>query len=358
MRTATEPVRNSESVRPLAQQVNMFPSTRFMGSKERLLGDLWEQIGRFQPASVLDLCSGSGVVGYMLKAQGCQVYSNDYMAMASTVAKALIANNDTILGIDEVEAILSATDEGDAFVQRTYGGLYYDREDTAFIDRARTQIGKMSGTKKELAKAALIRACIKKRPRGIFTYTGLRYDDGRRDLKLTLEDQFRAAAEAINAAVFSNGRKHLVSRSDIATDPPKVDADLIYLDPPYFSPLSDNEYVRRYHFVEALACDWDGVEIQTETKTKKIRNYPTPFRTEAGTSAAFEELAEFYREKPLIISYSSNALPKAEETLKLLRRHRAHAEVVEVDHVYSFGNQGHLKNGAKNRVKELIFVAY
>ena len=58
--------------------------------------------------------------------------------MAATVAKALIANNDTILGGDEIEAILSASDEGDAFVQRTYDGLYYDAGDTAFIDRART----------------------------------------------------------------------------------------------------------------------------------------------------------------------------------------------------------------------------
>jgi DNA adenine methylase len=358
MRTATKTAITTKNLRPLALQVKMFPPTRFMGSKERLLGALWEQIGRFEPASVLDLCSGSGVVGYMLKAQGCQVYSNDYMAMAATVARALIANNDTILSDEEIEAVLSANDEGDTFVQRTYEGLYYNAEDTAFIDRARTHIGQMSGTKKDLAKAALIRACIKKRPRGIFTYTGLRYDDGRRDLKLTLEDQFRAAAEAINVAVFSNGRQNIVSRSDIATAPPKVDADLIYLDPPYFSPLSDNEYVRRYHFVEALACDWDGVVIQNETKTKKIRNYPTPFKTEAGTAAAFEELADFYQGKPLLISYSSNALPKAEETLKLLRKHRAYAEVVEVDHIYSFGNQGHLKNGAKNRVKELIFVAY
>jgi DNA adenine methylase len=206
--------------------------------------------------------------------------------------------------------------------------------------------------------AALIRACLKKRPRGIFTYTGHRYDDGRRDLKMTLCEHFRLAAEAMNSAVFSNGRENQGLRSDIAVSPPKVDVDLVYLDPPYFSPLSDNEYVRRYHFVEALACNWEGVDIQHETKTKKIRNYPTPFRTEAGTAGAFEDIADFYRGVPLVISYSSNALPKARDTLKLLKRHRNKAEVVEVDHQYSFGNQGHLVNGAKNRVKELIFVAY
>ena len=31
-----------------------------------------------------------------------------------------------------------------------------------------------------------------------------------------------------------------------------VAADLVYLDPPYYTPLSDNDYLRRYHFVEGI----------------------------------------------------------------------------------------------------------
>mgnify|MGYP000411681329 CR=1 FL=1 len=41
--------------------------------------------------------------------------------------------------------------------------------------------------KKAIAMTALIRACTKKRPRGIFTYTGDRYNDGRKDLQKSLE---------------------------------------------------------------------------------------------------------------------------------------------------------------------------
>lgn len=44
--------------------------------------------------------------------------------------------------------------------------------------------------KKAIAMTALIRACTKKRPRGIFTYTGDRYNDGRKDLQKSLEQQF------------------------------------------------------------------------------------------------------------------------------------------------------------------------
>ena len=61
----------------LSGQVNAFPSTRFMGSKEQLLLPIWHAVGMFSPKSVLDLCSGTAVVSYMLKAQGCRVYSND-----------------------------------------------------------------------------------------------------------------------------------------------------------------------------------------------------------------------------------------------------------------------------------------
>jgi len=41
-----------------------------------------------------------------------------------------------------------------------------------------------------LALSALIRASIKKRARGVFTYIGDRYDDGRRDLKISFDQQF------------------------------------------------------------------------------------------------------------------------------------------------------------------------
>ena len=44
--------------------------------------------------------------------------------------------------------------------------------------------------KKAIAMTALIRACTKKRPRGIFTYTGDRYNDGRKDLQKLLELPF------------------------------------------------------------------------------------------------------------------------------------------------------------------------
>lgn len=341
----------------LSPQVGLFPSTRFMGSKEQLLGPLWEQVGRYSPQSVLDLCSGSGVVSYMLKAQGCRVISNDYMRMATTIADAAVANSSIKLPIEAVKSIVEAPSCAKGKIWKTYKDLYYSKPDMDFLDKATSAVQKMEGAEKSIAMAALIRACIKRRPRGIFTYTGDRYDDGRKDLKLSLAEHFVAAVDQINGAVFDNGRISEVCNIDLSHDFPDYHADVVYLDPPYFSPLSDNEYVRRYHFTEAMAKNWKGVEIQQETKTKKIRNYPSPFRSEIGCIRAIGEILDFYKNSVVVISYSSNSLPTATSMLALMKRHGRKASVTEVDHRYSFGNQSFAKAPLRNKVKELIFVA-
>ena len=83
-----------------------------------------------------------------------------------------------------------------SFCRRDFQGLYYKDEENRLIDILRTNIASIKGKyKKAIAMAALIRACTKKRPRGIFTYTGDRYNDGRRDLKKSLEQQFLEAVE-------------------------------------------------------------------------------------------------------------------------------------------------------------------
>lgn len=200
-----------------------------------------------------------------------------------------------------------------------------------------------------------MRACLKKRARGIFTYTGLRYDDGRADLVMSMEEQIRRAADAINAAVFDNGKTCSARNGDAMTFRKQV--DLAYIDPPYYSPLSDNEYVRRYHFVEGLARDWQGVDMQWHTKTRKFKSYPTPFSSRIGASEAFDALFRRLRNSILVVSYSSNSEPGRDEIVHLMSKYKARVEVVEVDYRYSFANQRQA-DSMRNDVQEYIFVGY
>ena len=58
-----------------------------MGSKSKLLSQIWAIASQFEFETTVDLFSGSGIVGYMFKAQGKSVISNDYMAMSATLQK-------------------------------------------------------------------------------------------------------------------------------------------------------------------------------------------------------------------------------------------------------------------------------
>jgi DNA adenine methylase len=342
--------------RPLSDQIKKYPSTRYMGSKNKLLDDIWQACNKFEFNSVLDLFSGSGIVSYMFKAQGKAVYSNDYMAMSAVYTKAMVENNSVTLSLTDAKKLLKPNSKNDHFVAETFKDLYYSDEDNELIDRIRTNIkGVRDPFKKSIAMAALIRACIKKRPRGIFTYTGHRYDDGRLDLQTSLEDHFINAVELVNNAVFDNKNNNSSKRGDAMSFVGKP--DLVYMDPPYYSKLSDNEYVRRYHFVEGLACDWKNVEIQWHTSTRKFKSYPTPFSSRKGASDAFDKLFHKFKDSIIVVSYSSNSLPTLDEMVALLSKYKR-VEVVQVDHKYSFGNQKHKINDNKNSVKEYLFIGY
>ena len=342
---------------PLSEQVSAYPPTRFMGSKNKLLSEIWTVASQFNVNTVVDLFSGSGIVGYMFKAQGKSVISNDYMAMSATFTKAMIENSTVILPLEEAKRLLVAYKKSDRFVSTKFQGLYYTDEENNLIDTLRTNIAAIRDPYKHaIAMTALIRACIKKRPRGIFTYTGHRYDDGRKDLQKSLAEQFLDAVEAVNCAVFDNGKVNHSKHGD-AMSLRIEQADLVYIDPPYYSPLSDNEYVRRYHFVEGLARDWKGVEIQEHTKTKKFKSYPTPFSTRKGAADAFDKLFKKFANSILIVSYSSNSLPTQDEMVAIMAKYKQHVEVVPIDYKYSFGNQNKAKTH-RNSVQEYLFVGY
>lgn len=333
------------------KQMALFPATRYMGSKSKLLEHIWDASAQFSFDSVIDLFSGSGVVSYMYKAHGKAVISNDYMSMDAVLSKALIENSKTILTVEEAEKLTDHT-ETDDFVFNTFKGIYFNDEDNHFIDILRTNIAQMEDPyKKAIAMEALIRTCIKKRPRGIFTYVGDRYNDGRKDLQKSFHDHFIDAVIILNAAVFDNGKK--CKSYNVDSMKLKTKADLVYIDPPYFTPKSDNEYVRRYHFVEGLARDWKGVEIQENTKTKKFKNYPTPFSTKDGAFSAFDTIFKKYSDSILIVSYSSNSLPNMEDMISLLKKYKSNVDVVPVDYKYSFGTRDTVK---RNDVQEYIFI--
>lgn len=334
-----------------------YPPTRFMGSKQGILPAIWDAIKPLPFTTVLDAFSGSGCVSHMFKRKGKTVIANDFSKYSYHMANALVANSHETLTESDISTLLASNDQRQNFIQETFQGLYFSDEDNLFLDNTVANIQQLTSSfKQSLALSALNRACVKRRPRGVFTYVGQRYDDGRRDLKLSLREQFLEAIILLNAAVFDNGQPNLALNQNVFNL--NVTADLVYLDPPYYTPLSDNDYLRRYHFVEGLSCYWQGVEILHHTKTKKLRKYLTPFDSRTEVYGAFERLLQKFAGSIIVVSYSSNSLPNCEELTAMLKQIKGNVQVHLIEHKYSFGTHAHKLDNQNNAVQEYLFVAF
>ena len=332
----------------------LFPRVRWMGSKYRLLPHLADVFHEVGGVTALDAFSGSGVVSYLLKRQGFAVHSNDYLEFPATIARASVVNQATRLTDVDVERITGPPADGRRFIQDTFGSVFFTPDDLSFLDSAWSHIATLAGHKRALAIAALGLSAARKQPRGVFTITGdlSRYDDGRRDLKISLRDHFVERAIDYNSAVFQ-GSRCSVSAVEVQNMKPK-DYDLVYLDPPYAPPRDDNDYIKRFHFLEGLSRYWEGDTIMPGTKSRKIPKRITPFSTKRTIVEAFRSTFKQFANSTIVLSYSSNALPGRDELVALLREVKDNVEIIAVPHTYHYGTHS---TATRRLVDEYIFVA-
>ena len=349
-RIKTDYSRNNFASIPLPERTAKYPELRYMGSKHRLL--LWiHGVLRTLPfETAADPFVGSGCVAFLLKAMGKRVIASDFLNFPTVLAAATLANNKYKLDSPAVRKLLAPRSGGPHFIEKTFEGIFYTPEDLRFLDRVCGNLETLERpAQRALARAALIRSCLKKQPRGVFTVSGdlSHYDDGRRDLRLTIEEHFIEQVEAFNRVVFDNGRHHTVKRADVFSLKPKG-VDLVYLDPPYVPRSDDNCYIKRYHFLEGLSCYWKGQRIMEKTRVKKIEKPYTPFSYRKTAMKAFDKLFQIYRESIIVLSYSSNGFPDREELESLLRRYKRSVTAFQKPHRYHFGTHGSVERAEVN----------
>lgn len=329
-----------------------FPRLRYMGSKYRLVPHLAEVFTELQGCTALDAFSGSGVVSYLLKSLGYQVTSNDFLTFPSVIARATVVNQDVTLTDEDIETISGPPADDRDFIQRTFRGLYFTDSDLSFLDAAWSHIDRITGHKQALAISALVLAAARRQPRGVFTFTDLRYDDGRRDLHLSLRDHFRERAAEYNKVVFDSGQSCTALSGDVF-DLPGGHYNVVYLDPPYAPPRDDNCYIKRYHFLEGLSVYWRGQTIMEDTRTKKLVKRYTPFSYKHTITDALRRTFKQFQDSAIVLSYSSNAVPDAATIESLLREVKDHVDVRLIDHTYTFGTHSAARRRAAS---EYLFI--
>jgi len=344
-----QPPRLSEVVR----RASRFPRLRYMGSKYRLIPHLASAFTELGGATALDAFSGSGVVSYLLKTCGYRVTANDFLTFPAVIARASVVNQDVTLSTDDIARICGPPADDRDFIQRTFAGIYFTAADLRFLDSAWSHIELMDGHRRALAISALVLSAARRQPRGVFTVTGLRYDDGRRDLRLPLREHFAERAAEYNTVVFDSGRPCAATSCDVF-DLPAGGYDVVYLDPPYAPPRDDNCYIKRYHFLEGLSVYWDGQAPLETTRTRKLPKRYTPFSYTRTVTEALRRTVRQFGDSAIVLSYSSNAVPDAATIEGLLREVKRHVEVREIGHTYAFGTH---QAARRRTAREYLFTA-
>ena len=174
-------------ITPKWQEDNTFkyPATLYRGNQCRIIASLKQFLDDLGAEKVFDAFSGSGVVSYLFKNLGYEVLSCDNMQYAYHLNKALVENSHHTLNQQDISFIFQ-NNENPGFITETFKGLYFSEAENRFLDRVSFNIHRMKHPyKKSLALAALGRACLRRRPRSIFTYVGFHHDTNFENLKTT-----------------------------------------------------------------------------------------------------------------------------------------------------------------------------
>jgi adenine-specific DNA-methyltransferase len=340
--------------------IPVFPSTRYQGSKLKLLDRIWANIKDLRFDTALDAFGGTGCVSHLLKSKGKQVAYNDVLKFNYIIGLALIENDATALSEEDVAFLLTRHEDiyYPTFIQDTFHDIYFTDDENRWLDMVTTNIMNVDdGHKQALAYFALFQACIIKRPYNLFHRRNLymRTSDVQRSFgnKTTWDTPFEVwfkqfVAEA-NNSIFSNGRHNVVMNYDAFEIPGQY--DLVYIDTPYISHKGVGvDYLHFYHFLEGIV-DYDNWahRIDYRSKHRRLKRKTSVWTDKNHIHAAFDRLFEKFRDSILVVSYRDHGIPSPDELAVLLRKHKG--DVVEVNgtdykYVLSNGNS-----------RELLFIA-
>lgn len=344
-------------------------STRYRGSKRKIIDWLLTNIEYLEYESVLDAFGGSGVVSYMFKNIGKKVTYNDSLKFNHYIGKSLIENdfiNVTEREIDELVKTCKSKKYPD-FIQKTFPDIFYLEEENKWLDSIIYNINSLWSEneryKKEIAFNALFQSCLVKRPFNLFhrknlnirTASVTRTFGNKSSWDSSFELQFRKFINEINSFVFSNGTECKALNEDIFHFN-NTNFDLVYIDPPYLNSIGNDEsinYLSMYHFLEGISHynDWQHkINWNTQNRSFKHDNNANYF-TKPHIEMSFCRMIEKFKNSTLVISYKSDGFPTIEYITEILYSYKNDVSVKTIDYKYA------LNKKSKKDSKEVLFIA-
>lgn len=340
------------------------PSTRYQGSKRKLLGFLQRAFEQLEFDSCLDAFGGTGSVSHLLRKMGKRVHYNDIMPFNCVIAEALFAEGPVVLKKDDIEGLFVRRAEVKYrdVIEINYPGVY-------FLDRENHQLDTFCANIKliqnQVAQAEayylLFQAMLSKRPFNLFHRANLdmRTKNVRRSFgnKVTWDRPFVSHMQKFHAELSSyrtSGTTGAVEISCQSAFEINHSSDLVYIDTPYAKGNGPQEsnYFDFYHFLDAI-LDYDSIPKKADRRLKHKPVYPfnKPWHRYSSALEAFSELFKKFSNASLVVSYRNDGYPTNEQLVSILKN--THKQVWKLDsESYNYA----LSKNAKG-TKEITLIA-
>ncbi len=325
-----------------------YPKVNYIGNKEKLVNWIIEEMP-VKKGTVLDIFAGGCSVSYALKANGYSVISNDILYADYVIAKAMIENEDKILGLsvfdkkaDEAR-VRELTDKFSFLSER----LYY-REEVQELGKLAAVSEQLKDNEKYLFLALMRRAMIRKLPYSRMNvpwnqiqklrdedYSYEKYKRKRAYHNQSFESHMRENFEEYNAAVFQ-GQDCKAYHCDAFEMTKKIDhVDVVYMDPPY--PSTMNNYDAFYGLFDEM---FDKKKQHTDFTRKAdfLDNMDRLIQKLAGKTGY------------VVLSQNTRIRPEPEEIEAMLTKY-GRVEIKRKKYNYQVTGKEN-----KNASKELLFI--
>lgn len=320
-----------------------FPSTRFQGSKLKLLNWIWENIRHLSFNSALDAFGGTGSVSYLLKTHSKSIAYNDQLRFNHLIGKALIDNSSITLEANDLDFILTkhSNIKYQSTVADNFKNIYFTDKENCWVDQTAQNIMRIRNRYKQaLAYFALFQACIIKRPYNLFHRKNLyvRLASVKRSFgnKTTwdkpFETHFLNFVKEANNAVFDNGQSCQALNEN--TFKMRNNYDLVYIDTPYMNKQGISvDYYDFYHFLEGLTfyTGWTK-QIDYESRHRRLKPRYSVWSDRKAIHQAFRRLFHKFRQSIIVVSYRNDGIPSEGELVGMLKEVKRKVTLVRYGH--------------------------
>ena len=340
-----------------------FPSTRYQGSKRKLLPALHRLFSDLPGDSCLDAFGGTGSVTHLLRSMGREVTYNDVLYGNEIIARALFSYATLSLQREDI-ADLFERHPGRQYrshFQDVYQGIYYLDDENKQLDYAATNIRYLDQQAADEACYMLFQSMLSKRPYNLFhrANLNLRTRAVRRSFgnKVTWDRSFsdhmlKFYRELERYRRNARGPAVHIERSSIFSL--SGSWDLVYLDPPYARQQRQgpDNYFNYYHLLDAFVqYDCLPDRVCHEYVHKPSYQPQQSWVPDGDVLEGFRKLFEQFYPATIVLSYRSDGFPSPEQLQELARRYYACVSVQDLS------SYRYVLSSKNSTTKEIVLIA-